>query len=118
MIIPVSLILMILSQIIIAAGIIRFAVISGNKCAGVFSTSSMRSVIIVFNFSLEFLSKYPMGTLINLSQTAHLISFSVKYAVLCDMSVEKFKKSHLLFCILLLRLKQSIFFQISFFTLS
>jgi len=33
-----------------------------------------------------------MGTLINLSQTAHLISFSVKYAVLCDMSVEKFKK--------------------------
>ncbi|AIN94299.1 hypothetical protein JO40_09455 [Treponema putidum] len=33
-----------------------------------------------------------MGTLINLSQTAHLISFSVKYAALCDMSVEKFKK--------------------------
>lgn len=86
MIIPVSLILMILSQIIIAAGIIRFAVISGNKCDSVFSTSSMRSVIIVFNFPLEFLLKYPMGTLINLSQTALLISFSVKYAALCDMS--------------------------------
>ena len=89
-IMPVSLISITSIQAIIATGINKLAVISGSKCAKVFSISSTLSTNIVFNFPLAFLSKYPIGSLTNFSQIAYLKSFKVKYAALWDIKVEIF----------------------------
>ena len=89
--VPASCILITDIQISIATGINKLAVISGNKCANVFSISSTLSTNIVFNLPLEFLSKYPIGNLTHLSQIAYLRSFNVKYAALWDIDVDIFK---------------------------